>query len=248
MERRAQDRIRGYFYKTKDEITKSELYRSDKQYKIICDEVIEQFRQLLIGVDHFSTLFNRKCKNKLKPIDKSGDELDSTPRKRLKINATEFVKNNDLFDSICVSLCDDHGMFRCCGLWYDEKCNYQDHFINPYASRENLILFQTWNLDHQIEISRTVLPSLLNSAQSLATVLAGPKGSKIVCDVHKVGCKKMSVLNYFLELFTVKNLKLCHIVCHDKTVHDLKKSQGRLICEKCDEYKFIEKFQSTVSA
>jgi DNA fragmentation factor, 40 kD, beta subunit len=244
MARRSQDRVRGYYYKTKDEITKSEMYRTNAKYKVESDAILEQFKQLLTGVDYFSTLFDRKCKNKLPIAASSGDELD-TPRKKLKIDAADFVlNNNEFFDQICVSLCDDLGNFRCRGPWYDDSCKYRDHMINPYASRENLILFQTWNLDHQIEISRSVLPAL---QASIADLITKEKGEKLVCEQHKLKCTKISVINYFLELFTVKNLRLCHIVCHDKAAHDMKKSAGRLVCEKCDEYKFIEKFQAKIN-
>lgn len=48
------------------------------------------------------------------------------------------------------ALCDSKGEFRCEGVWSANSCAYGDrHRINPYRSREELILFSTWNLDHK---------------------------------------------------------------------------------------------------
>ncbi len=48
------------------------------------------------------------------------------------------------------ALCDERGEFTCCGVWNQDKCAYEDdHKINPYRSKEELVLFSTWNLDHK---------------------------------------------------------------------------------------------------
>lgn len=50
------------------------------------------------------------------------------------------------------ALCDERGEFTCCGVWNQDKCAYEeDHKINPYRSKEELVLFSTWNLDHKYE-------------------------------------------------------------------------------------------------
>lgn len=49
-----------------------------------------------------------------------------------------------------VALCDSKGEFKCMGLWNAKECSYKGkHAINPYRSKEELILFSTWNLDHR---------------------------------------------------------------------------------------------------
>lgn len=51
-------------------------------------------------------------------------------------------------------LCNERGAFDCGGLWNSNTCTYNgEHVINPYRSREERIIFQTWNLDHKIELS-----------------------------------------------------------------------------------------------
>lgn len=237
MARRSQDRIRGYFYKTKDELTKNELFRSNKLARIFFNNFIEILKQLLIGVDHFSCLFDRTYKHKHKSIRFEVDEIDGpSPRKKNKENIKNILKNNDIFKDVSVSLCSNDGEFKCQGIWNQDVCNYSHHLINPYASRENLILFQIWNLDHQIEISRSVIPSIITSVESLARKTG-------LCPKHKRPGQNLTVIKYFLELFTVDNLKLVHIVCHDKSTHQNLKSKGGIICEKCEEFVFLKKFQ-----
>ena len=46
-------------------------------------------------------------------------------------------------------LCDDGGQFACQGLFSSDGCGYDEHRINPYRSREDRIVFSTWNLDHR---------------------------------------------------------------------------------------------------
>lgn len=48
------------------------------------------------------------------------------------------------------AMCDERGEFICKGVWNRDSCQYEDdHKINPYKSKEELVLFSTWNLDHQ---------------------------------------------------------------------------------------------------
>jgi DNA fragmentation factor beta subunit len=49
------------------------------------------------------------------------------------------------------ALCDKAGQFKCSGVWKLNECLYnggKSHLINPYSSREERIVFSTWNLDH----------------------------------------------------------------------------------------------------
>lgn len=116
-------------------------------------------------------------------------------------------------------ICDENGQFRCEGRFDQDNCKYgglvnsenesgdstMAHFINPYESSEARILFSTWNLDHVIERSRTIVPALIEAVEKC------PKSKEINVD-------------YFYKLlFTRNNLKLVHIVCHDKQVHCKKK-------------------------
>lgn len=240
MLRRSQDRIRGYFYKTKEDLVKSEIYKRNKVAREVLDKAIEIFKLFLTGADYFGTLFDRKCQNKHHSIADTDDTDGETPRKKLKLAIQSALDEFSLKDDYCVSLCSETGEFRCHGLWNENKCAYAGHSINPYSSRENVILFQIWNLDHQIEISRSVIPSLLAQVERIAEGGA-------MCPKHKRKAENVSVLRYFLELFTMENLKLVHIVCHDKGSHDLR-SRGGVICKKCDEYKTLDKILQRIGA
>lgn len=210
------------------------------QARQLIDELLEIFQYFLVGVDYFSSLFNRKCDNRHQLVlefENNNDDIDGTrapPRKKAKVAAIRDVINaTNLKHEYCVSLCNELGEFRCHGLWSGDYCQYKNHRINPYASRENMIIFSQWNLDHQIEISRTVLPKILNDVHEIVN-------DKADCKKHKQPAKMLNAMEYFLELFTVHNLRLVHIVCHDKGGHDLQ-SNGRILCDKCTEYKTMQK-------
>lgn len=232
MARRSQDRIRGYFYKTKEEFSKSEIYRTNKRCRELLDTTLNTFQYFLIGVDYFSSLFNRKWKQRHKRVYDGEDSLDGPPRKRAKESIQKAFVDTKICNHFCVSLCNELGEFRCYGIWSDDVCKYETHLINPYASRENVILFQVWNLDHQIEITRTIIPSILADAKRIAIDAA-------MCEKHKRTAKSVSIIKYFKELFTVDNLRLVHIVCHDKAAHPLK-SNGTIICDHCPEFKALQ--------
>lgn len=235
MARRSQDRIRGYYYKTKEEIQKSLIYRTNADARYLLDEMMEIFQYFLLGVDHFSVLFNRKWEKRHKLLleNNKDDDVDGTPRKKAKIAAIRDVfDGTNLKMNYYISLCNELGEFRCHGIWCDDSCKYSDHVINPYASRENVILFQMWNLDHQVEISRTVIPKILEDVNEIVV-------NSVKCKIHKRAATMLSIMKYFLELFTMDNLRLVHIVCHDKAGHNLK-SAGTVLCEKCAEYKSIQ--------
>lgn len=234
MRRKSQDRIRGYFYKVKDELMKCDVYKNSLKGKNLILDMLNYWKHLLAGVDYFSCMFDRNYLNKHSMI-KSKDEIDATRfmTKKMRMEMQEFIERDKCTDlkKLCLSLCNNNGDFRCFGEWSKTICDYHNHVINPYASRENFILFQTWNLDHQVEFSRSVFPSLI---QNLELLLSG----KAKCPIHNLKGIHVSILTYFKEFFTLSNLKLVHIVCHDKAEHDLK-SSGRIICSKCPEYNFL---------
>lgn len=89
-------------------------------------------------------LISRKC------LDKLFDEFYS------QLKRDEFFAC--LFDRSTFekgALCDQRGMFLCQGLWNSNQCYYMtgdqlsDHRINPYCSKEQRVIFATWNLDHR---------------------------------------------------------------------------------------------------
>ncbi|CAK1595853.1 unnamed protein product [Parnassius mnemosyne] len=125
-------------------------------------------------------------------------------------------------------LCADNGLFECGGLWNNTKCNYNgEHFINPYRSREERIIFQTWNLDHKIELSRSIIPSIVEAIKGLYN------GSFkcVSCEKdHKDGGVETD--RYYLQIFTRENLKLVHIVCHYKGKHNAQ-SGIYTVCKSC---------------
>ncbi|XP_032815723.1 DNA fragmentation factor subunit beta-like [Petromyzon marinus] len=113
--------------------------------------------------------------------------------------------NEDYFDrsaAVVVRLCDNNGQFSCQGAYNKQDCQYQ-HKINPYANWESRIQFSVWNLDHRIEKSREVLPSLKTA-------------------LEKSNGRQINWRYFYGLLFTRENLKLVDIVCHDKTCHKLK--------------------------
>ena len=66
------------------------------------------------------------------------------------------------------------GRFSCEGKYDEVCCKFQHHAINPYQSYEARILFSTWNLDHRVEKSRTVIPGLVRAVQVVWRPLIGP--------------------------------------------------------------------------
>lgn len=173
MFRRAQDRIRGYFYKTKDELKHKQLPKEK------LDTLLKQLQEMLQRCQFFGYYFDRRF-----AISAIGD----------------YNKK---------SICDDYGKFICKGTWNKDCCLYgNNHEINPYKSKEARIIFQTWNLDHVIERSRSIIPAICDA------LLDYDKSNKLK---HTI-----DVDSIFRDLFTLKNLKFVHIVCHDKSTHSKK--------------------------
>ena len=76
------------------------------------------------------------------------DDILKDFSKRLK----DHTYHGDYFDRSAASdsrLCDQEGWFQCQGIYNQDMCYYSDHLINPYGSKEDLIIFSTWDLDHR---------------------------------------------------------------------------------------------------
>ncbi|XP_007440842.1 DNA fragmentation factor subunit beta, partial [Python bivittatus] len=109
-------------------------------------------------------------------------------------------------------LCTPEGWFSCQGSFDTENCSWR-HSINPYGNKESRILFSTWNLDHVIEKKRAILPTLVDAIKD--------------CDGKEISWE------YFYQLlFTIDNLKLVHIVCHKKTVHNFGCDKRKIYCKR----------------
>lgn len=240
MRMKARDRIKGYFYKTKDELSKSLVYRSNVKGRKIIDDLLNDFFLFLNGVEYFECMFDRTHEKKYFKVTDETDAKAITKRRRIDADTKIKIKESNLFDKYMVALCNDMGYFDCHGSWNATKCSYE-HKINPYASRESLILFQIFNLDHQIEISRSIFPSIIKNVEGLC------EDKEVICEEHSKPCRELSTLTYFKEIFTVKNLKLVHIICHDKGSHADLSSQGKLLCENCKESKTLKKFKMKIT-
>ena len=79
------------------------------------------------------------------------DEVDAKRVKQLEEeNLDWYYKVTPSKERKLITLCNEEGEFKCDGVWNKEKCMYDGkHRINPYRSKEELILFSTWNLDHR---------------------------------------------------------------------------------------------------
>nr|CAD7261019.1 unnamed protein product [Timema shepardi] len=279
MFRSAQDRVRGYLYKTNDAIKKSELYKRDKEVRDRLTTVMASISTMVKEVKYFGDYFNRNADLAKKRGDastqrysadlakeggghklmhqhnaelankggdvsthqcnadlakKGGGDVSTHQRnadlaKKGGGDVSTHQRNADLAkegggdvsthqrnadlakeggDVLTQRLCDDKGEFQCQGRWDRPECLYNEssrHVINPYCSKEARVLFQIWNLDHRIERSRTVVPAILEAA------------SISVQEHRMVNCSY-----FFTLLFTLYNLKLVHIVCHDKGAHNVR--------------------------
>ncbi|XP_045476252.1 DNA fragmentation factor subunit beta isoform X2 [Harmonia axyridis] len=120
-------------------------------------------------------------------------------------------------DGVLKSLCNKNGTFSCQGRWDKEKCLYEtSHQINPYKSREERIIFQCWNLDHVKERSRSILPAICEALKHKSATENGKKLEPLNDEII------LDAMSIYEDLFTTKNLKLVHIVCHDKGAHSKK--------------------------
>lgn len=137
-------------------------------------------------------------------IQREADERTKTLLMELLEDINNSLKANDFhgayFDRQAAAkqrLCDKKGWFTCQGPFDRATCD-KLHTINPYASRGYRQLFGLWNLDHIVEKSREVIPTLIEAARTKP---------------------KYADLNWreaYRLLFTKDNLKLVQVGCHKK--------------------------------
>ncbi|XP_045101394.1 DNA fragmentation factor subunit beta-like isoform X2 [Portunus trituberculatus] len=173
-------------------------------------------------------------------LDHTKRELlaENLPHDSPQNNAILFFKeklrnskyNASYFDRSTVSeqerLCDSQGIFECEGPYDQHQCP-GIHYINPYASREARIVFSTWNFDHVIEKSRSIIPEL-----------------KAALSSQRASCVN---LQYFYDLLFLHknpstgalkangNLKLVHIACHVKKPHECQCKSEKIFLDQHDE-------------
>ncbi|XP_044759058.1 DNA fragmentation factor subunit beta [Coccinella septempunctata] len=186
MFRKAQDRIRTFFYRTKEELRKhTELPQDELQF-------------LLLEL-------NNRLKNS-------------------KYNGHYFDRRKWHEDDILKCICNESGNFSCQGRWDKERCLYEtSHQINPYRSREERIVFQCWNLDHVKERSRSIIPAIREALKHKLTLENAKNFASLKKEIY------IDTKSIYNDLFTTKNLKLVHIVCHDKGAHNEKAGPYLLI-------------------
>ncbi|KAG0716029.1 DNA fragmentation factor subunit beta [Chionoecetes opilio] len=170
------------------------------------------------------------AKRELLPDKMLGDSPQSKAILFFKEKLVKSKYNASYFDRSALSdeerLCGPEGLFGCEGPFDQHKCS-GIHFINPYASREARIVFSTWNFDHVIEKSRTIIPEL-------KAALSGPRPSSVN-------------LHYFYDLLflhknsltaaknTNGNLKLVHIACHVKKQHQCECEPEKIFLDRHDD-------------
>lgn len=138
MSKKAQDRIRGYFYKFQDDVRKSVIYKTSQVHRISLTDCLEKFKTRLADNFYFGCYFDRRFAGK--------DFTDcGSAGKKPKLRVTK-IKD----ESLQSSFCNHDGLFTCDGLWNMNHCLYNtEHTINPYLNRESRVIFSTWNLDHR---------------------------------------------------------------------------------------------------
>ncbi|XP_052819627.1 DNA fragmentation factor subunit beta-like [Mya arenaria] len=164
-------------YKTKQEVMKNSAQTRIRSYFNTAKEQIEKESKDSEAREMLSETLEQMM-NRLKKNDYHGAYFDRT------------AKSGD-------RMCDKKGWFQCEGPFDSERCE-SFHTINPYASRGYRQLFGLWNLDHVIEKSREILPTLLQASKER---------------------KKHEQINWehvYKLLFTRANLKLVQVGCHKK--------------------------------
>ena len=125
-----QARIRGYFYKAKDQLTATKLTSSSRHYDQTVKMIMSQFSDWLKDCSYNGHYFDRRF-------------ADSKQQPKPSI-----------CDSFGNFLCEGKFNQICCKyiLTKAEDAaaagDLSPHQINPYASPEARIMFSTWNFDH----------------------------------------------------------------------------------------------------
>lgn len=124
-------------------------------------------------------------------------------------------------------LCDEHGSFPCQGEYNESHCQFA-HTLNPYGNRESRILFSTWNLDHVIERSRSIIPAL---EMAIRQARNRQINWKYFYNLLFVARGTLATMGTAAKVSMDGNLKLVHIVCHVKASHAK---------YKCDKRKYYQ--------
>ncbi|KAB7503228.1 DNA fragmentation factor subunit beta [Armadillidium nasatum] len=128
-------------------------------------------------------------------------------------------------------LCSATGLFHCFGDFQSPQC-HSKHVINPYKSREERIIFSTWNFDHVIEKSRSIIPLVRKAIEE--------NPNKLTVNTDYL----FELLFEHLRRTESKlrgNLKLVNIVCHNKNPHNLGCDKRKLIYEEFSEPKELHR-------
>ncbi|XP_016916229.1 DNA fragmentation factor subunit beta isoform X2 [Apis cerana] len=197
LHRRCQDRIRGYLYKTIDQIKSSDVFSKDPRARKQLLYAIAFFKMQLKEDHYFGYYFDRS-RAKIGSLggrderDSSTSCYDHCPCRLKWLDESTYFR---LFGTIGQH-CDDVDAVkrrneRNCGAKGEEEEEEAEKTC-PYKIRRTG--------EDTIERSRTLIPLLLK----LAT-----QGT----------ANEMDLFEIYDNLFTVKNLRLVHIVCHDKGSH-----------------------------
>ena len=179
----ARRRVRSYLNSARDYV--KQRTPEDRDVASVMTSLLDVYKCRLADNDFYSVYFSRRH---------NGDK--SQLKKGQGYNSKHLQ----------APFCDTSGWFSCEGDFSASACDAK-HVINPFASRASRIVFSTWNLDHRVEKSREVLPSLWSAILNLNDDVTRSKRLRLNED-------------YFYELlFTRINLRLVHIVCHDKKGH-----------------------------
>lgn len=137
MSKKAQDRVRGYFYKFQDDVRKSMIYKTNPTHRIALSDCLGTFKARLAENLYFGCYFDRRFAGK--------DCTDCGSRGKKPKISVQIVD-----ETLQSSYCNHDGLFTCDGLWNLNQCLYNiEHSINPYMNRESRVIFSTWNLDHR---------------------------------------------------------------------------------------------------
>lgn len=150
MYRKSQDRIRGYFYKFRDDLRKSKVYMTSPKCRKIIENCLNFFKNQLKKDGYFGCYFDRR-----RASSTEFGESES-PKKKQKCESNKIIEKISENQSMPLptydtsSYCDGTGRFACQGRWAVSDCEFSgQHKINPYLTREARIIFSTWNLDHR---------------------------------------------------------------------------------------------------
>ena len=195
-------------FKCKDDVMRDSARRRVRSYLNAARDYVKAHARDDRAVAQLMTSLLDSYKNKLSENDFYSVYFSRCQGRDVKRRVTSTDDGSNM------SFCDERGWFSCEGSFSERECSHK-HLINPFASRNARIVFSTWNLDHRIEKSRVVLPAMWAAISQLGDVSG-----------------RLNEEYFYGLLFTRANLRLVHVVCHDKKEHS-----GAI----CDRNKFYTK-------